>query len=107
MKTPAGKGQIGAARPATANLEKHTFLPNLLRGHALCERRPAASSHYAHAGCKSKGRDFKAYAQKPDLILVLITRLINNVTIYENIYSPNRVILIRIFVKLPILFWSL
>lgn len=50
------------ARPVMLNLEKHTFLLDLLIGHTLCERPPAASSHYTHTRRKSKGRDFKAYA---------------------------------------------
>lgn len=108
MKAPAGKGLIGAAaRPIMLNLEKHTFLLHFLIGHALCKRPPAASSHLAHTRCKSKVRDCKPYAQKMHLILVLITGLISNVIIHENMYSPNRLVFIRTLVKLPILFWSL
>lgn len=97
------KGLVGAAaRPVMLNLEKHTFLLDLLIGHPLCERPqlPPVTTHT---------HDVKARAgslKLMHLILLLITRLINNVIVYENIYSPIRLILIRTLVKLPVLFRS-
>ena len=108
MKTPAVKGLSGAAaRSVMLNLEKYTFLLNILIGHALCKWPPTASSHYTHIYLKSRGSDYKTYAQKEHLILVLITRFIKYATIYEKIYFPKRLILISTLVIVPTLFGSL